>query len=256
MPQSSQGSGPLNNYSGRSQSLWMEIRLPAFPRLEKDRSADVCIVGAGIVGLTCAYTLAKQGKSVVVVEQGPVAGGQTARTTAHLTWVLDDRFCHLENFFGETGTRLAAESHAAAIDYIEKIVHEENIECDFERVNGYLFVPPEDSKDILDKEFAAIQKTGMQIHRAPRAPFSTTFDTGPCLQFPRQAQFHILKYLRGLIQAILKYGGKIYTNTHVNAVEDGSPCRVKTASGAQVTSQSVIVATCSPINNRFFIHTK
>lgn len=244
------------NNSGYSQSLWMEIPLPTFTSLENNLKADVCIVGAGIVGLTCAYTLAKKGKSVVVLDQGAIAGGQTARTTAHLTWVLDDRYYDLEKFFGEEGSRIAAESHSAAIDYIEKNILEEKIDCDFERVDGYLFVPPEDPKEILDKEFMAINKTGMEIHKATRAPFSSSFDTGPCLRFPRQAQFHILKYLQGLIKAILKYGGKIYSDTHVNHFEDGSPCLVKTTSGATITSESVIVATCTPVNNRFFIHTK
>lgn len=246
----------INNNSGASQSLWMEITLPSFNPLKDNINADVCIVGSGIVGLTCAYTLAKEGKSVVVLDQGAIAGGQTARTTGHLTWVLDDRYYDLEKLFGENATRIAAESHAAAIDYIEKIVSEENIECDFERVDGYLFAPPEDSKEILDKEFIAIKKTGMEIHKVARAPFSASFDTGPCLHFPRQAQFHILKYLQGLIKAILKYGGKIFSNTHASHFEDDTPCRVKTQSGLEITCQSIIVATCTPVNNRFFIHTK
>lgn len=257
MKQNNFNEDQVSNNSGHSQSLWMEVRLPSFPSLESDMKADVCIVGAGIVGLTCAYTLAKEGKSVVVLDQGAIAGGQTARTTAHLTWALDDRYYHLERLFGEEGARLAAESHSEAIDYIEKIILEEGIDCDFERLDGYLFVPPEDDKDILDKEFIAIQKTGKEVFRASKAPFSSSFDTGPCLRFPKQAQFHILKYLQGLIKAILKYNGKIFSNTHVNHFEESSSsCVVSTQSRAKVTSQSVIVATCTPVNNRLFIHTK
>jgi len=245
----------INNNSGHSSSLWMEVQLPSFPQLEANMQADVCIVGAGIVGLTCAYTLAKKGKSVIVLDQGSVAGGQTARTTAHLSWALDDRYYNLEKFFGEEGARLAAESHSAAIDYIEKIILEEEIDCDFERIDGYLFVPPEESHKILDKEFIAIQKTGKEILKAARAPFAS-FDTGPCLCFPRQAQFHVLKYLQGLIKAILQCGGKIFSHTHVNHIEESASCIVSTQLGAKITSQSVIVATCTPVNNRFCIHTK
>lgn len=112
----------------------MEIPLCSFPAVEKNISCDVCIVGTGIVGLTCAYTLLKQGKSVILVDKGDIANGQTGKTTAHLTWVLDDRYYNLTQFFGEKGAKLAAKSHSAAIDYIEKIVVEEQIECDFERV--------------------------------------------------------------------------------------------------------------------------
>lgn len=243
-------------HSGPSQSLWMEVQLPSFPPLDADQSADVCIVGAGIAGLTCAYSLIKAGKSVIVLDQGTFADGQTARSSAHLTWVLDDRYYNLEELFGEEGARLAAESHSAAIDYIEEIVRAERIDCDFERIDGYLFAPPGESQDVLEKEFVAVQKTGKKVNKTARAPFSATFDTGPCLQFPQQAQFHILKYAQGLSRAILKYGGKIFDHTHVNHFKDDSTCVVSTLSGPQVTSQSVIVATCTPVNNRFVIHTK
>lgn len=208
------------------------------------------------MGLSCAYTLAKQGKSVIVVDQGPIAGGQSARTTAHLTWVMDDRYYELEKLFGLDGSRLIAESHNAAINYIEKIIIDENIDCDFERVNGYLFLAPEDSKDLLDKEYSAIQNVGMEVIKVPQVPMGNSFDAGPCLQLPRQAQFHILKYLQGLVNAIGKYGGKIYNNTHVDQISENPSCLVSTSSGVKINAQSVIVATCSPINNRFYIHTK
>jgi Rieske Fe-S protein len=73
------------------------------------------------------------------------------------------------------------------------------------------------------------------------------------LRFPRQAQFHVLKYVQGLIRAILKQGVKIYDNTHVSDFNEDT---VITRSGARVSAQSIIVATCTPVNNRFFIHTK
>jgi glycine/D-amino acid oxidase-like deaminating enzyme/nitrite reductase/ring-hydroxylating ferredoxin subunit len=242
----------ISNNSGASQSLWMEVQLPSFPQLVSNTTADICIVGAGIAGLTCAYTLAKQGKSVVVLDQGAIAGGQTARTTAHLTWVLDDHYYHLEKMFGANQARLAADSHSAAIDYIEKIIQEEGIDCDFERVDGYLFST---DSNMINSEFTAVRKTGNNVFKLDRAPFNS-FDTGPCLHFPRQAQFHILKYLRGLIQAILAYGGKIYSDTHVNHVKERTPCLVTTQNGATVSSKSVIVATFTPINNRLYIHSK
>lgn len=243
------------NNSGASQSLWMEVPLRSFDPLQTDIKTDVCIVGAGITGLTCAYTLAKEGKSVVILDQGFIGGGQTARTTAHLSWVLDDRYFNLENYFGISGAKLAAESHAAAIDYIEKIIRDEGIECDFERVNGYLFASTHKERDTIEKELIAIRKIGHHLEKVARAPF-TTFDTGPCLQFPKQAQFHILKYIEGLINAILKYDVKIFSQTHVSMIKENPSCIVETEFGFKVFSDSIVMATCTPINNRFFIHTK
>lgn len=245
-----------SNHSGRSHSLWMDIPVPSFASLEFNRSADVCIVGAGISGLTIAYTLAKQGKTVIVVDQGVVGGGQTARTTAHLTWALDGRYFHLEKIFGREGARQAAESHFSAVDYVERIVKEEKIACDFERVDGHLFLAPDDSLETLDKEFAAVQRTGKRIVKVPESPMGAFFDTGPCLCFPEQAQFHILKYLNGLLKAIIKYGGQIFSQTQVNYFEDGAPCLLRTNAGIEIRAQSIVVATCTPVNNRFVIHTK
>src|SRR4026207_668333 len=100
-------------------------KLPSYAPLTLDTAADVCIVGAGISGLTTAYLLTQVGKSVVVIEDGGIGSGQTGAPTAPLCNALDDRFCDLERFHGERGSRLAAESHSAAIDRIESIVTRE-----------------------------------------------------------------------------------------------------------------------------------
>src|SRR5205807_2297345 len=108
--------------TGDSISLWMEEELKSHLPLEQDLTTDVCIVGGGIVGLTCAYLLLRRGLSIAVIEGGTVGGGQSSRTTGHLAWALDDRFYDLEHLFGLEGARTAAESHREAIKTVERIV--------------------------------------------------------------------------------------------------------------------------------------
>src|SRR5690349_23650107 len=116
--------------SGHTTSIWMATAdVPDFPPLAADADADVCVVGAGIAGLTVAYTLARAGRRVVVLDDGPIGGGETGRTTAHLSDAFDDRYYEVERVHGELGARLTAESHAAAIDRIEEIVRRERIDC-------------------------------------------------------------------------------------------------------------------------------
>jgi glycine/D-amino acid oxidase-like deaminating enzyme/nitrite reductase/ring-hydroxylating ferredoxin subunit len=246
--------------SGSTASIWMETtEVPARAALAKDITADVCIVGAGIAGLTTAYLLTEEGKAVVVVDDGPIASGETSRTTAHLVNALDDRYFDLEGLHGGKGARLAAESHSAAIDRVESIVRKEKIDCDFERLDGYLFVPPGESTEVLDKEIEAAHRAGLtQVERVARAPLKG-FDTGACLRFPRQAQFHPLKYLNAVAQAIEKNGGLIFNRTHADAFEDGESgtlCRVKTSKGPVVSAGSIVVATNTPVNDWVTIHTK
>src|ERR1041385_5246492 len=184
-------------------------------------SQHVCIIGAGIAGLTTAYLLVREGKSVVVLDDGPMGGGMTARTTAHLTNALDDRFYELERLFGEEGSRLAAASHTAAIDQVEAIVREEKIDCEFERLDGYLVLPTNGRLKVLEDELPAAHRAGLtEVRRLERAPLEF-FDTGPCLHFPRQGQFHPLKYLTGLARATERDGGVIYTGTHADEIKGG-----------------------------------
>src|SRR5205823_6197562 len=139
--------------AGQSVSIWMATAsVPEESSLQNDAFANVCVVGAGIAGLTTAYLLSRQGKSVIVVDDGPIAGGQTQRTTAHLSNAVDDRYFEIERLHGEHGARLAAESHTAAIDRIGSIVRDEQIDCDFERLDGFLFLPPGEAGDVLDRE--------------------------------------------------------------------------------------------------------
>lgn len=246
----------MNQAVEKTESLWMATKkLPSKPSLAADAVADVCVIGSGIGGLSTAYLLAKEGRSVIVLDDGPISGGQSQRTTAHLSNAIDDRFFEIERVHGEEGSRIAAESHSAAINQIETNVRTLGIDCDFTRLDGYLFAPPDDS-DTLDRELKAAHRAGLKdVQLIERAPL-TAFDTGRCLHFPRQGQFHPLKYFAGLTAGIEQLGGQIYCNTHVSKIEGGSAPTVRTDSGASVKARAVVVATNTPINDLVAIHTK
>ncbi|MDZ4858354.1 MAG: FAD-dependent oxidoreductase [Candidatus Hydrogenedentes bacterium] len=238
------------------ESVWMATgSTPSFPRLQENTQADVCIVGAGIAGMSTAYMALQAGQSVIVLDDGPVGGGVTQATTAHLSNAIDDRFYRIERIHGPEGARLAAESHTAAIHRIAGIAQKEAIACDFAWVDGYLFAPPDESQDIIDRELEAAHRAGLEsVRKIARAPIRD-FDTGPCLLFPNQAQFHPLRYLAGLAEAIVRGGGRIFSQTHADRIEGGHPARVS-AGDYTVTSQAIVVATNTPVNDLVAIHTK
>ena len=245
------------NPGGETASIWMgTFDVPSFPSLGASAQCDVCVVGAGIAGLSVAYMLTKAGKKVIVVDDGPIGGGESGRTTAHLSNAMDDRIYVLEHVHGEEGARLVVESHGAAVDRIDRIVRDEGIECDFQRVDGFLFLGGGDSERVLDEELAAAHRAGLAgVTKLPRVP-NIAFDFGPCLRFPDQAQFHVLKYLAGLTRAIVRGGGRIYCDTHVASVEGGSPCKVKTSTKHTITSDAVCVCTNASITDMFKTHMK
>src|SRR5436190_17010570 len=204
----------LGERAGANPSFWERTAQKFYTTpVTENLTADICIVGAGITGVTAAYLLAREGRDVVLIDDGPVGGGMTGRTTAHLVNALDDRYYELEKMLGEEFSRLCAESHTVAIDRIEAIVSEEKIDCDFERLDGYLFLPPDGSIKDLERELDAVHRAGLhEVERVERMP-TGEFTTDGVLRFPRQAEFHPLKYLNGLAQATINRGGRIFTGT-------------------------------------------
>jgi glycine/D-amino acid oxidase-like deaminating enzyme/nitrite reductase/ring-hydroxylating ferredoxin subunit len=240
----------------RHESLWTaSAQTPLCAPLAEDVHVQVCVVGAGIAGMTTAYLLARAGKSVALLDDGPIGGGMTQMTSGHLTNMMDDRYFDLERLHGRRGARLAAESHTAAIDRIEAIVRDEGIECQLERVDGFLFLAEGDKPEVLERELAAAHRAGLQaVRKLERAPYAS-FDTGPCLRFPKQAQFHPLMYLAGLAHALQRAGGRIYTGSHADPIAGGTPALVHVGPHL-VTADAVVVATNVPVNDRLAIHTK
>jgi len=248
----------MKRESGASLPVWVEhVVVPTTEPLRDNLTCDVCVVGAGIAGLTTAYLLAKEGKRVVVLEAKQIGGGETSRTTAHLSNALDDRYSHLIKLFGKDGARLACQSHGRAIDKIEEIISDEKIDCDFARVDGFLFANNREQEEQLLQELEAVQQIGwFDVVLRKQCPVDT-LTALPCLHFPNQGHFHVLKYLAGLSRAFIDKGGEIFTETKVvNFKTAGPVTTVITEDGHAVSANHLVVATNSPINDKVTIHTK
>ena len=244
----------MDNLSNGSKSVWMTTALPQFPVLREKIETDVCVIGGGIAGLTTAYLLAREGKSVVLIDAGEIGGGETGRTTAHF-FPPDNRYFVIEDAFGADKARLVAESFRQATVLVESIVKNEKIDCEFERLNGYLFSLTLEDYAGLDKEFNAARQAGMEVYKKERVP-DLSFNTGTCLEFPNQAQFHPLKYLRGLAEAFRRNRGIIYTQTRALDIGKHDGILTVTTERGAISAHAVVVATNTPFNDLVVMHTK
>jgi glycine/D-amino acid oxidase-like deaminating enzyme/nitrite reductase/ring-hydroxylating ferredoxin subunit len=246
-----------NSSDQRSKSLWMDVAVAPDARpLDGDQTCDMAIIGSGIAGISTAYELAIKGKRVMVVDRGPIAGGITARTSAHLAPLCDDLTSEMIKLRGEETSRAFYESQAAAVDRIEAIQKREGIDCDFRRLDGYLFQALNTDSKMIDDELDAVRKVGAPVHRLVGVPL-THCDNQHALRYPRQATFHPLKYLKGLAEIIEAKGGVFYPDTVVEEIkerDDGSV--VVTTDRGVVTASAAVVATNSPIVDTFALHTK
>ncbi len=237
--------------SGQRESSWFKdtVQPAKFEKLFENISVDVAIVGGGIAGVTTAYLISKSGKSVALLEDGYIGSGETGRTTAHITHALDDRYYNIEKNHGTNSAKIAAASHTSAIDFIDRTVREERIDCAFSRLNGYLFLDPTDNKSSLDKEIAALRNAGISSAKIESKSPLGSKETSPCICFQDQAQFQPMLYLTAIAKKMSQNNEvKIFTETHAQEIQTVNSTNViKTNTGYTVTAKDVVLATNAPI---------
>jgi glycine/D-amino acid oxidase-like deaminating enzyme/nitrite reductase/ring-hydroxylating ferredoxin subunit len=244
-------------HPGESVALWTNTEeSPSFAGLTHDLNTQVCVVGAGISGLTTAYLLLREGKRVCLLEDFEVGSGQSGRTTAQFVTALDERYIEIEKFHGVRGAEIAADSHSAAIQKVKSIIEQEMIDCEMQFLDGYLFGVGDARPDVLKQELKACHRAGLlDVEMLETSPVPRIFD-GACLRYPQQMQLHPVKYMNALAKIIEEMGGRIFTHTRAVEIVGGKQAYVKTQSGHTVNCEAIVVATNSPVNDLFAIHTK
>jgi glycine/D-amino acid oxidase-like deaminating enzyme/nitrite reductase/ring-hydroxylating ferredoxin subunit len=239
-----------------SKSLWMDVDvIPAAGTLDGEASCDVVVVGSGIAGISTAYELSQRGRSVIVIDRKRIAGGMTSRTSAHLAPLCDDLMSEFRKIKGVEAARLFYESQAAAVDRIEDVQKAERIDCDFRRLDGYLFQGKDMPADVIDQELDAVREVGAPVHRLVGVPLQGC-ERRHVLRYPRQAAFHPLKYLAGVAKVCHGRGVTFYADSPVIEVtEANGSVAVKTARGT-IRAAHAVVATNASIADRFALHTK
>ena len=230
----------------RNVPVWIDdTPIRKFSELQRNISADVLIVGAGVTGITAAYLLKEAGATVALIERERVASIDTGHTTAHLTYVTDVMLQQLARNFGNDHAQATWEAGAAAIDEIERIVEEEGMGCEFRRVPAYLHASAGASSkkesSSLKKEADLAIKLGFDAAYLSSAPHFNL----AAVRFANQAKFHPRKYLRSLVAKIPGSGSHVFEKSLASEF-DSKKRRVK-ASRNWISFDRVVMATNNPL---------
>jgi len=219
--------------------------LPSFPKLDRDLTVDVVVIGGGIAGLTTAYLASAAGQSVAVIERDRCATIDTGHTTAHVTMVTDTRLSELSRTFGKTHAQAVWDAGLAAIAEIDTIIREHDIACDFEWVSGYLHAPGGRADRTQAKSFEEEAQLAAEMGFDAEVVSDVPLVGGPGVHFDNQARFHPRKYLAGVAAAIRANGGRIFEHTEAEEFRD-DPRSVK-ANGHWIHAAEIVVATHNPL---------
>jgi glycine/D-amino acid oxidase-like deaminating enzyme len=230
------------------KSAWEIEGAKKHPALQAEREADVCVLGGGLAGVWAAYLLAKEGKSVVLIEKDELGRAATLYTTGFITQVIDTDLTDLVRMYGEGKARLAWQAGVDATDQIESVAREEGIECEFVRLPYWIYARDRGGLWALRSEFKAARELGFDVAMIDE-PIPGFSNMG-ALEVRAQAKYHPIKFFMGLVEAAEKAGVEIYEKTEAIDVDASvSGARVLTKSGYSIKARDVIVATYDPLGN-------
>ena len=217
-------------------SIWTDsVQIPAFEALHGDIATDVLVIGGGMAGILCAYWLKASGVDCALVEADRVGMGITKNTTAKITSQHGLVYHKLLKRFGTEKARLYLTANEEALGVFRKLCA--GIDCGFETLDHFVYEKTRSGG--LEQELAALEALGYPAEFAPDLPLP--FPTVGGVKFPRQAQFHPLAFLAGLVRDL-----PIYENTRVTELAPGF---ARTEQGS-IRAKKIIVATHFPFLNK------
>lgn len=230
-------------------SLWLTENKNdnKFDNLSANIETDVCIIGAGIFGMTCGYYLSKAGLKVSIIEKDEIGHKTTGHTTAKITSQHGLFYTYLVETYGEGFAKDYLSANQEAIENIKEIIDAEKINCDFERQSNFVYTTNSSDVQKFKKEVDVLNSLGFPANFVTKT--GLPFDVAGAVQFKNQAQFNPIKYLHGLAKSIIKNNGKIYTNTTVSDVKHINDIFYTFTPNGVINSKYVILASHYPFIN-------
>ena len=217
-------------------SIWTKTaQPPQFDTLRSDLKTDVLIIGGGLAGVLSANKLSQAGVDCALVEADRVGGGITKNTTAEVTsqhGLICDK---LIREFGADRARLYLEANQKALEEYRALCI--SFDCDFEEKDAFVYSL--DDRKKLDRELNALGKLGFGAELVEQVPLP--FSTAGAVKFPRQAQFHPLKFIAAVAKDL-----RIYEHTKVLELAPGKAV----THGGTISADKIIIATHFPILNK------
>jgi glycine/D-amino acid oxidase-like deaminating enzyme/nitrite reductase/ring-hydroxylating ferredoxin subunit len=232
---------------GKLESPWQKTSYPNTQSngpQHPDDIYDCLIVGGGITGLTAALLLQKAGRKTIIAEAANIGFGTTGGTSAHINTFADTNYKEAESAFGEDGAQLFADAVLEGFGLISSNIDKYQISCDYATKTGFVYAETEEEISMLDNMYKGTVKVGVPVQYVEEVPTPVKYIKA--LQFDGQAQFHPLKYLKGLEAAYIAAGGIVQENMMIKNLSNEDDIHIAETETTVIRACNVIYATHMP----------
>jgi glycine/D-amino acid oxidase-like deaminating enzyme len=238
------------NFKNPPQSYWIDSTpQPEYPTLNEDIKVDIAIIGGGIVGISTAYLLSKSGSKLAIVEADHILKGTTGHTTAKITSQHELIYNKIATKISKEFAKQYSSANESAIRMFEKIIKENDIDCDFMPESAYVYTQQDEYINKIRDEANTASSLGIKATFLEETPLP--FSVKAAVRFDNQAQFHPRKFLLNIARKITDNGVKIFEQSRiVNIDEDNNNYILITNQGKKITAEKVIIASHYPFYNK------
>ncbi len=198
--------------------FWWAEPGPTFPQLHDEIDADVVVIGAGITGVTLAYTLAERGASVALLDAGPIAGSASGRNAGFLLASPSEPYSELVALWGRGGARAMLEIGRRSHHRVKELVEGLGIECDY-RSNGSLrLTRTEEEAEDIRASIPLMKADGFGMYgvAVEEAVPAAAIDKFVAAFYTREdGEIHPVRFLHGVAQAAIQRGTRVYAHSPV-----------------------------------------
>lgn len=225
----------------KKQSLWTkELKLKTSETLNKDIDVDILIIGGGITGLSTAYHLKDEKLNICIVEQCHIGLGVTSKTTGKINYLQETIYKDIENKYSFDTVKKYFESQQFAINKIKEIIENENINCDFDKCESYIFTNDKEEIKKIKDEKEILEKMGAKVYEHKK------LDNGLKSKYAISVKdtyiFHPIKYLYAIKDICEKNGIKIYEQTRIIEMKKDDNCYICYTQNNRIKAKKVILA--------------
>lgn len=213
-----------------------------YPPLQGDAATDVLVIGGGITGLTVAFMLAQQGRSVVLLEADTLGSGSTGNSTGNLYETLSQGLSGITRRWDDTVAREVLAQRRAAIAWIDERAR--GADCGFTRCNLHLYATTAEEVDSISQEHIALAKAGAPVSMAREVSAPLPPPMGDALVLADQAQVQPQAYVNALAAGAVRAGAQLHEHSRV--VEIDRKVRSAVTETGTVQAREIVLATHSP----------